>query len=69
MDYLNTLQFKNNLLVDATGYPQNERFLLKSTTQNEASASSVYLGVNNVKVNIVDGIGSNPATIQSVTDG
>jgi hypothetical protein len=69
MDYLNTLQFKNNLLVDATGYPQNERFLLKSTTQNEASASSVFLGVNNVKVNIVDGIGSNPATIQSVTDG
>lgn len=69
MDYLNTLQFKNNLLVDATGYPQNERFLLKSTTQNEASASSVFLGVNNVKVNIVDGIGTKPANIRSVTTG
>lgn len=69
MDYLNTLQYKNSNIVDKSGYPQNERFMVQSTTQSELSKSSVYLGVNNVKVNIVDGIGSNPAIIQSVTDG
>lgn len=72
MDYLDTLTYKGGRVVDSTGYPQSELFIVKTNPSNDfdknVSSSDAIFGNGSVKLHILDSDASNPV-IKPVTDG